>query len=299
VKRFTAVALIALAALFTSASARAAETAIEVPKIKMNHEAMEKVGFRLAFQAWTFNKLTTFETLDLMQQLGVRYLEIFPGQTLSKDLPGAKTDHNMTDEQIAAFKAKLKSAGVTVVNYGVVGVGKDEKSARPVFEFAKKLGLETIVSEPATDPKVFEMLDKLCQEYGVNLACHDHPKPSPYWDPATVLKLTEGRSKRIGACADTGHWYRSGLVPIDCLKQLKGKIISLHYKDLNKNKGDVPFGEGLGDAKGQLVELKAQGFKGVFSIEFERTSGQELVNNVAKCCENFSKMCEELAADAK
>ena len=33
-----------------------------------------------------------------------------------------------------------------------------------------------------------------------------------------------------GACADTGHWPRSGLVAVDCLKKLEGrKILGLFH----------------------------------------------------------------------
>ena len=34
----------------------------------------------------------------------------------------------------------------------------------------------------------------------------------------TLLDLCKGRGKRIGACCDTGHWVRSGLDPVACLK---------------------------------------------------------------------------------
>ena len=62
------------------------------------------------------------------------------------------------------------------------------------------------------------------------------------------MKVCKDRSKRIGACADTGHWLRSGLNPLECLKKLEGRIISLHFKDLNE-KGpsahDVPWETGV------------------------------------------------------
>jgi hypothetical protein len=35
--------------------------------------------------------------------------------------------------------------------------------------------------------------------------------------------------------------------------------------------------------------------KPVFFIEYESSHGTELANNVGKCCENFSKYCEEIA----
>ena len=58
---------------------------------------------------------------------------------------------------------------------------------------------------------------------------------------------------------------------------------------------DVPWGTGKGDAKAMLQELKRQGFKGAFSIEYESGSGQELVDNVTKCVQWFAATTAELA----
>ena len=61
----------------------------------------------------------------------------------------------------------------------------------------------------------------------------------------------------------------------------------MHFKDLNKSRThDVPWGTGACDAFGLLKELKAQGFKGVFSIEYEKND-EELINNVEKCVKWF------------
>ena len=121
---------------------------------------------------------------------------------------------------------KLADSGVKMVNFGVGGYDRKH------FEFAKEMGIETLVAEPNEND--FDALDKLCGEFRINLAIHDHPKPSHYWNPDTVLKVCRGRSKRIGACADTGHWARSGLTPVECLKKLAGRIVSFHFKDLNQ-----------------------------------------------------------------
>ena len=133
---------------------------------------------------------------------------------------------------------------------------------------------------------------------GINVAIHDHPKPSHYWNPDTVLKVCQGRSQRIGACADTGHWARSGLNPIECLKKLKGRIISFHFKDLNKlgpDAHDVPWGTGVCDVKGMLAEIRRQKIKAVFSIEYEYNWGNALPE-IAQSVAYFDKVAAELAA---
>ncbi|MCX6359878.1 MAG: sugar phosphate isomerase/epimerase [Armatimonadetes bacterium] len=255
---------------------------------------MQKLGWRLACQAWTFNRMTVFETLDTLKGLGVRYVEFFPGQKVSKEQYVA-FDHNAPPEIIAAVKAKLQETNVRATAYGVVGLGSTEAEARKVFEFAKTMGMRTLSTEPAEE--TLPMLDKLAAEYKIGIAIHNHPKPSHYWSPETVLKATEKCSKLVGACADTGHWPRSGINPVAALKQMKGRIVSLHFKDLDKDNGDVPFGTGAGNAEAQLRELRDQGFKGTFSIEYERTTGAELLENVKKCVEWFRATSLKLAAE--
>lgn len=256
----------------------------------------EKLGWRLGCQAYSFRRFTFFEAVGMTAALGLKYIEAYPGQTLSKDMPDVKFDHNMSPEAITAAKAKLDSAGVKLVNYGVVGLSNDEKECRKVFDFAKKMGIETIVSEPPEN--AFSLLDKLMEEYGINVAIHNHPKPSHYWNDETVLKACEGHSKRIGACADTGHWMRSGVDPLEALKKLEGRIISFHFKDLNEfgklGAHDVPWGTGKADVKALLAEIKRQAFKGVFSIEYEHDT-ENLVPDIAQSVAYFDKVAGELA----
>lgn len=285
------VAAAALLAFGFAAAGRAQAPENRPPSL--NYRAMSRLGWKLSCQAYTFREMSAFETIDTIHNLGIRYIEFYPGQRFSKEKPEVKLDHNMSPELMEELQLKLKSANVTAVNYGVVGLGTDETGARKVFDWAKKMGLQTIVAEPAEE--AVPMLDRLCQEYNINIAIHDHPKPSHYWNPETVLKVAEGRSKRIGSCSDTGHWYRSGLVPVECLKKLEGRIISMHFKDLDENKRDVPWGTGKCDARGMLEEIKRQGVKPVISIEYESTTGQTLVDNVRKCVEWFNTQATEMA----
>jgi sugar phosphate isomerase/epimerase len=219
---------------------------------------------------------------------------MYPGQKLAPD-SDVNADHNMPADQIDRLLAKCKEAGVTPVSYGVCDVGSDDKSARKVFDFAKKLGLEQIVSEPK--PEMAATVDNLATEYGIKLAIHDHPKPSRYWNPDAVLQFCQGRSERIGACADVGHWARSGLVPVECMKKLDGRIIEFHMKDIDEKNEDVVWGTGRVDIHGVMVEAKRQNLRNpMFAIEYERTEGEELIANVSKSIEYFKTTAAELAS---
>jgi sugar phosphate isomerase/epimerase len=194
------------------------------------------------------------------------------------------------------MKQLVDEAGIRVVNFGVVPLPNDETQCRKVFDFAKDMGIETIASEPPEE--ALDMIERLADEYEINVAIHNHPKPSHYWNPETVLRVTEGRSKRIGACADTGHWMRSGIDPVEALNMLEGRIISLHLKDLNqfgvREAHDVPWGTGEADMKAILQELDRQGYKGTFSIEYEH-NWENSVPEIRESVEYFNSVAEELS----
>ncbi|MHC4355538.1 MAG: family 16 glycoside hydrolase [Planctomycetota bacterium] len=253
--------------------------------------------WKLGMQAYSFKEFTFSEAVDKNKALGMDYIECYPGQTLSKEKTDVKVNHNMSSEDRKAMKRMLRKASVTLINYGVVGLPNDEAESRKVFEFAKEMGIKTIVSEPPED--AFDLIDKLCKQYRIKVALHNHPKPSHYWDPDTVLRLCEGRSKWIGACADTGHWTRSGVDPLEAIKKLGAakRIISLHFKDLNEfgnpKAHDVPWGTGVSQAGAILAELDRQNFRGSFSIEYEH-NWLNSMPEIKKCVAFFRKTEAEL-----
>src|SRR6185437_1284486 len=89
-------------------------------------ESCKTGGFAIGCQAWTFSHFTVFEAIDKTAEAGGKVIEFYPGQKLSPDQPDLKFDHNATDEMIAAVKAELTKRGIRAVNYGVVGIPKDE-----------------------------------------------------------------------------------------------------------------------------------------------------------------------------
>ena len=94
---------------------------------------------------------------------------------------------------------------------------KDEQEWRKIFSFCSEMGVQIITCEP--EKKHLDIVSALCDEFKINAAIHNHPKPSAYWHPDTVLQAIKGRSSRLGACADIGHWVRSGLNPVECLEK--------------------------------------------------------------------------------
>lgn len=246
-------------------------------------------GWRLGTQAWSFNRFTLFEAIEKTRSLGLGWIQAYPDQKIAADID-AGFGPDLTDEQKTQVKKKLSEVGVSLAAFGVTSVPKEEAGARKLFAFAVEMGIETIVSEPETEQ--FDLIDKLCQEYKVKLAIHNHPKPNFYWNPDTVLKACEGRSAWIGACADTGHWVRSGLEPVDCLKKLEGRIIDVHIKEIDDGH-DVVWGTGQGRMKDMLEELHRQQYKGTFAIEYEYNWDNN-IPEIRQSVEYFNRIASEL-----
>jgi sugar phosphate isomerase/epimerase len=240
-------------------------------------DAFKQNGFAIGCQAYSFNRFSVFEAIEKTAEAGGKVIEFYPGQRLTPDEPkqGAKVvlHHNAPEEVIAMVEAKLQQHGVKAVNYGVVG-GKDEAEWRKIFEFAKRLKLYAVTTE---DDKKLDLIEPLVKEFDIRVGIHDHPRrpDNPnykVWDPHYIVEITRDRDKRIGACADTGHWQTSGLDPLYCIKVLKGRVISSHLKDKTEFGGgqhDVPYGRGVGRMGLVLAELKKQGFEGNISVEYE------------------------------
>ena len=281
------------AALTTAATVKAGEK----QKTKLSTPHAEKIRWRLACQLYTFRDRSFYEALEAISSLGIRNVEPCFFLPLDKKRPDLMTSEALPPNVRRELKARLKDYGIKMPHY-YAPVDGNTANFRKIFDFAKEMGVKTLVAEPPAE--VFEKLDEICNEYKINLAIHNHPKSpqSMYWQPENILKVCEGRSKRIGSCSDTGHWVRSGLDPVECLKKAKKRIIAMHLKDVAESgkpeARDVPLGTGKANYTAVLKELYAQKFRGVMTIEYEHLSPQ-LVEDVAKC----AKFVEDFASSLK
>ncbi len=243
-------------------------------------------GFAIGCQAYSFNRFSLFEAIEKTEMTGSKVIEFAVGQKISREEP-MKWDHNASDAMIARVKEKLAKHGIRAVNYGVVVIPADEAKARVIFEFARKMGLYAVTTE-STDS--LDTIEKMVREFDIRCGFHQHarkPNNPEYrvWDPNYIRDLVKDRDVRIGACADIGHWQTSGIKPIDGLRILSGRLISLHVKDrlaLGSGQHDCIFGMGTGDMGGVLSELKRQRFEGNLAIEYEY-NWDNSVPDIAQC----------------
>ena len=118
---------------------------------------------------------------------------------------------------------------------------------------------------------MWNSIDSLAGVYGIKVAIHNHWRGmSAYWHPDSVVAALKNHPN-FGACADLGHWPKSGINPLEAIKKLSGHIIAIHLKDIaafnNPALKDVPAGTGVVDFPAIFAELKKQNFKGHIYIE--------------------------------
>ena len=217
---------------------------------------------------YSFNRFPFPETLDMSTKADVRYVEGFFFHKLGEDFDNrgvSELTHGELDrmqEMLAERELEMRSmyaGGTTAADW------------MRMYEIGERLGLDFLVGEP--EPEHWDLLDSLGKTTGIKMAIHEHAQGlSRFWHPDSVLVALEGRES-FGACADLGHWVRSGLDPVECLQKLEGHLISIHAKDLdefgNIEANDVKLGTGVIDYESVIAELNRQGFDGLIYVECE------------------------------
>ena len=232
---------------------------------------LQQNGWFIGAQAYTFKEFTAFEAIAKTKEAGGNMIEFYPGQRLK---PGSEetVHHTMSAKAIAELRAECARLGVRPVNYGVVRADSPE-DVQAIMAFAQEMELYSVCTESTEQIAAWE---SAARAFDIKVAFHEHggSMSNPdykVWNPLYILGVVESRDHRVGACADLGHWCTSNLIPVECLRILKGRIISVHLKD----KADfgkshvVVAGEGVVDVAACLEELKKQNFDGHISIEHE------------------------------
>lgn len=254
--------------------------------------AQEALGWRLGLEAYTFHKFTLFEAIEKTAQLGLPYMGGLSFQKVSGHIP-KNLEPGLTDDELRQIRLKLDDEGVRMLTYYYQDIPGDEAGCRRVFEFGRKIGIETFMAEPK--PEALDTIEKFCDAYDINVALHNHdPKASPlYWNPEGILKVCQGRSRRLGACADIGYWMRSGLDPLQGVRALKDRLITVQMHDLHAAGAeghDVPWGTGVGKTGELIREFHRLGIRPtMFGLEYSY-NWLESMPEIARCIEFFNTL---------
>ncbi|HWJ28892.1 MAG TPA: sugar phosphate isomerase/epimerase [Flavisolibacter sp.] len=224
-------------------------------------------GWKFGIALWTFHTVDFPESLDKVDSSGLKYIE---PNTFHKAGPELKDSLilQLSPSGIEKLKNLVAQKGLKVESIYIVG---DSTIAtwKKQFDIAKQFGVQFVTTEPPLN--MWDSIDSLAGVYGMKVAIHEHWKGmSHYWNPDTVLMAIKGHPN-FGACADLGHWPKSGIDPVEGVKKLSGHIIAIHLKDIaaynNPALRDVPVGTGVINFPAVFEELKKQNFNGHIYIE--------------------------------
>ena len=257
-----------------------------------NESDSQKAEWKTGVALYSFNRFSFVDALAKADSAGAKYVEGFSFHKLGKEFNDSSMSA-LSDADIDKIKQMLEKKGIEMQSM-YVGGAKDAEGWKYYFEMAKKLGMHYLVCEP--EKEQWDMLDSLAGLYQIKIAIHEHAKgKSIYWHPDSVLAAIKGHSN-FGACADLGHWVRSGLNPVDCLKKLEGHVIGVHIKDLdesnNINANYVTVGKGVIDFPAIITELKRQQFKGNAYVECEHNWENNLPD-VAEAMKYFDSLSKQ------
>lgn len=217
--------------------------------------------FTIGMAGYTFAKFDLDKALETLQRTNVHYFCI-------KDFHLPFTS---TDEEIAAFHAKLKEKGVTGYAVGPIYMKTEEEIDR-AFEYAKRVGVKLIIGVP--NYELLPYVDKKVKEYGFNYAIHLHgPDIDIYQDADDVWNHVKDLDSRIGMCLDIGHDTRNGKDPVADLKKYHTRVFDIHIKDVTgttKLGYSLEVGRGVIDFPAFVKMLREVGYTGACSLEHEK-----------------------------
>ena len=231
------------------------------------------LGLKMGIQSYSLREFEGEAALEHTKALGLKYWESY-----TKHLPITGVP-----KQIAEEKELLAKYGVTLLSYGVLGFDTNENAAREKFEFAKAMGIKSLSADPAPDKATFDLLDKLCAEYDVAIAIHNHGPGHRYNKISDVEKVIKDRHPKVGACVDTGHYLRSDEDPVEAVERFGKRVFGCHLKDVKttevdgkKQKQFKIAGEGDLKVTDLLKALKKLDYQYCLAIEYEENAKNPL-----------------------
>jgi inosose dehydratase len=225
-------------------------------------------GLKAGVASYTVRKMPLDDALRAVRRVGLSYVSI-------KDVHVPLTS---TTAERRAAAARFAEAGLTPLSCGNVGLENDAGNVRRAFEYARDLGLPTIVCSP--HPDSMPILDAMVKEFDIRIAIHNHgPEDKRFPSPYDVWKAIEKYDPRVGVCLDVGHAARAGADPAEAVHRCRERLYDVHLKDIDSTAPTgktIEGGRGVLDMAGVLRALLEIRYTHLVSFEFEKDADDPL-----------------------
>ena len=171
-----------------------------------------------------------------------------------------------------AVAAQFKAAGITPLSVGNVTMKNDPADIRRAFEYARDIGVPTIVCSP--EPESMKILDAMVKEFDIKIAIHNHgPEDKKFPSPYDVWTAVQPYDKRVGLCIDVGHTARAKVDPAEAIRKCRERLYDCHLKDIDSTAPDgktIEGGRGVLDLKSIFRALLDVHYPHLASFEYEK-----------------------------
>lgn len=225
-------------------------------------------GLKIGVASYTFRSFPVDATIKGIKRVGLKYVSIKDSHLPMKSTP----------EERKAVGQQFRDAGITPLSCGVVYLPKDEPGIRAAFEYARDLGVPTMVC--SFEPVILPLLDPLVKEFNIRLAIHNHgPGDKNFPTPGDIMKAVSSHDERIGVCIDIGHTLRAGVDPAAAIRACRSRLYDMHLKDVTMaaaKGGPVEGGRGVLDLKSVFKALLDIRYPNMAGFEYEKDGADPL-----------------------
>ena len=218
---------------------------------------------------------TFSEALAVADINGVPQVEASSTQLVANEIP-KPLDYRLQPGERSAVNYRLKELSESVMAYRIDKLPTDAETLRKVFDFAKAIGAPLIIT--GADAASIADLDKIAEEFGVNVALESKSDPKP------LMATLGSHSNRIGLAANLDGWVASGVKPVEGLPLTRGRLMYITAADRSSLGGGgkkVELGAGAAGLGDFFLAAYKSGLRPVsISVESPGTTEAEYVKNL-------------------
>ena len=235
---------------------------------------------KISIQSWCFRTWSEpDEIIQATKSCGLNYIEL-----------GSSFVDPFRDSDYMSIINRYRSNGIEVSGHGVNTLDTNQANNRTWFEFAKTVGLKSLVGGFPKGEEIETALciEPLCEEYGVKVAIHNHGRKDNLGSPDALDRVFSRASNNIGLCLDTAWMLDSGYDPVEIAGRYRDRLYGVHLKDFifrrDGHPEDTIIGEGNLRLDALIKLLSDSGYDQFLTIEYEGDV-ENPVPNCKKCVE--------------
>jgi sugar phosphate isomerase/epimerase len=235
--------------------------------------------FRMGVATFALRNFPGPQAVAMTRELGADYIELVPNHSQSVAVGQRDKSIPVYHDNPAAWSAvqqALQQHQIDCYGYGAQRFSEDAEQNRAILTWAKQVGVRMIFTS-SSGPEMLDVLEPMVEEFGIAIAIHNHgPEDKRNGKISQVAAAMQGRHPLIGACVDTGHYYRASEDPAEAIMLFGDRVHGVHLKDYNEDhdkagpdwrQNRVPVGDGVMDIPAILKALRKIRYNGVLSLE--------------------------------